>query len=154
MGSPKASPSSTRPTDGLGGGETKACPSGPCVEGALLLGVMTESGRLAYVQPSPRVDAEFVARARARGHPEARFRFSQPCVEAGCPQWTGEGCGVADKLLEEKPGATSAGLPACTIRRSCRWFAQHGADACAICPTVVADIGGTETYSTQTDPAP
>jgi|NGEPerStandDraft_6_1074524.scaffolds.fasta_scaffold51248_2 hypothetical protein len=128
-------------------GDVKACPSALCVEGALLLGVMTESGRLAYVQPPTRVDAEFVARAHARGRPEARFRFSMPCIEAGCPQWTGDGCGVADKLVEEEPGATSTRLPACTIRRTCRWFAQHGASACAVCPTVVADVGGSETYS-------
>ena len=126
----------------------KACPSGPCQEGAILLGVMTQDGTLAYVQPPTRVDADFVARAKAMGRPESRFRFSVPCIEAGCPQWTGKGCAVVDKVLEEeKPVITESGrLPRCAIRSTCRWFSQRGAAACAVCPLVVADIGGTETY--------
>ena len=143
-----------RSTDGSGSAadsparaDIKACPSAPCIEGALLVGVRTDSGRLAYVQPPTRVNAEFVARARAMGRPESRFRFSLPCIEAGCSQWTGSGCGLADMLVEHEsavPAATH--LPACAIRRTCRWFAQHAADACAVCPLVVADTGGTETY--------
>jgi hypothetical protein len=52
-------------------------------------------------------------------------------------------------LEEEGPAEalSSAELPRCAIRSSCRWFAQRGAEACAVCPLVVADIGGTETYS-------
>jgi hypothetical protein len=128
--------------------EGKACPSAPCQEGAVLLGIMTTSGTLAYVQPPTRVDADFVARAKAMGRPEARFRFSTPCIQSGCPQWTGEGCAVVDKVLEEEqPVATSEDrLPRCSIRRTCRWYSQRGADACAVCPLVVADIGGIETY--------
>jgi hypothetical protein len=130
-------------------GDQKACPSALCREGALLLGVMTPSGTLSYIQPPTRVDANFVARAQALGRPESRFRFSSPCVEAGCPQWTGEGCAVVDKVIEEEEPAEleSGRLPYCAIRRDCRWFAQRGAAACAVCPRVVADIGGTETYS-------
>jgi hypothetical protein len=36
-------------------------------------------------------------------------------------------------------------LPACGIRRTCRWFAQRGAAACGVCPLIVADTGGTQT---------
>jgi hypothetical protein len=125
----------------------KACPSGPCQEGAVLLGVMTETGRLAYVQPPTRVNAEFVAKAKALGRPESKFRFSTPCIEASCPQWNGEGCAVVDKVLEEESQETApAELPRCAIRSTCRWFSQRGAAACAVCPLVVADIGGYETY--------
>ena len=134
---------------GSASGDQKACPSSYLHEGALLLGVMTPSGTLSYVQPPTRVDADFVARARELGRPEARFRFSSPCLEAGCPQWTGEGCAVVDHVLEEEePVRLESGrLPHCAIRRDCRWFAQRGADACAVCPRVVADTGGTATYS-------
>jgi hypothetical protein len=128
-------------------GDVKSCPSAPCVEGALLVGVKTESGRLAYVQPPTKIDAEFVARARAMGRPEARFRFSMPCSEAGCPQWTGSGCGVVDHVLAEEPEVEPGPLPNCAIRRTCRWYAQRGSRACSVCPGVVADTGGTETYS-------
>jgi len=130
-------------------GDEKTCPSRSCQEGVSLLGVMTPGGRLAYIRPPLRVDADFVAKAAERGRPEARFRFSGPCVECACPQWTGAGCGVADVLVASGTASNfgDAKLPACTIRRTCRWFSQKGAAACAVCPTVVADIGGTGTYS-------
>jgi hypothetical protein len=126
----------------------KTCPSSLCEEGAVVLGVMTAQGRLAYVHPPAEVDAEFVARERTRGHPERRFRFAAPCVEGDCPQWTGCGCAIADMAAESPLASRSSSrrLPACSIRRSCRWFSQRGADACAVCPLIVADMGGTETY--------
>ena len=146
-------------------GLTKSCPSALCQEDALLLGVVTPGGSVAYVQPPTRVGAEFVRQAQAMGHPERRFRFSSPCVEAACPQWTGTGCGVIDVVIGSKPAEPPADplagiladpaarppapprtLPACAIRRTCRWFAQHGGAACAVCPGIVADTGGTTTY--------
>ena len=126
---------------------------------------MTPDGTVAYVQPPTRVGAEFVRQARVLGHPERRFRFSSACVESACPQWTGTGCGVIDVVIGSKPAepptdplaefwadpaattpVTPRALPACAIRRTCRWFAQHGGAACAVCPTIVADTGGTTTY--------
>lgn len=147
-GSSGAAAADAEPSDDSSANSTKACPSGPCRKGALLLGVMTEGGTLAYVQPPTRVDAEFVARAKALGRPESRFRFSVPCIEAGCPQWTGEGCAVVEKVLEDesKEATRAAKLPQCSIRSTCRWFSQRGAAACSVCPLVVADIGGNETY--------
>jgi len=44
-------------------GSAKTCPSSACGEGALLLGVMTSAGKLAYLNPPVPVDAEFAARA-------------------------------------------------------------------------------------------
>lgn len=138
-------------------GQAKSCPSALCQEDALLLGVVTPGGTVAYVQPPTRVGAEFVRQAQALGHPERRFRFSSPCVQAACPQWTGTGCGVIDVVIGSKPAELPTGpaarpagppqsLPACAIRRTCRWFAQHGAAACAVCPAIVADTGGTTTH--------
>jgi hypothetical protein len=139
----------------------KSCPSSLCQEDALLLGVVAPGGTLAYVQPPTHVSAEFAWQAQALGHPERRFRFSRPCVEAACPQWTGSGCGVIDVVIGSRPAEPATGpmadpaarppepppaLPACAIRRTCRWFAQHGAAACAVCPTIIADTGGTTTY--------
>jgi len=137
---------------------TKACPSAVGQEGALLLGVMTPGKRVAFVHPPTRIDAEFAARLRAEGRPEARFRFSASCAESGCPQWTGHGCWVVDRALDvdrlaETTDAVSAlqgtQLPACGIRSSCRWFFQRGPEACAVCPLIVADTGGTGTYRSE-----
>jgi hypothetical protein len=108
--------------------------------------VMTSEGRLAYLQSPPRIDVGFVERAQRLGHPERRFRFSTTCVEAGCPQWTGDSCAVVDEALASREGEASGHLPACGIRRSCRWFSQRGPAACAVCPTIVADTGGTLTW--------
>jgi hypothetical protein len=133
------------------GTAAKSCPSALCEEDALLLGVVVPDGTVAYVQPPTRISADFVAQARARGHPERWFRFSTGCREAACHQWTGTGCGVIDIVIGARPenppaGKPAAGLPACGIRRTCRWFAQHGAAACAVCPQIIADTGGTATW--------
>jgi len=137
--------------------DAKACPSGRCEEGALLLGVMTSSGRLAYMQPPTRIDAEFVAVAKARGRPERAFRFSTPCVEGTCPQWTGKSCALGRMIAEQADtvaSSPSSGLPTCAIRSSCRWYFEQGADACAVCPLIVADTGGTETYRSMAERSP
>jgi hypothetical protein len=126
-------------------GAAKTCPSTTCAEGAVLLGVMTTGGRLAYVHPPTRIDAAFVERERAIGHPERRYRFAGVCVAGGCPQWTGDGCAIAD-MAADTPHADDATLPACSVRHSCRWYFQRGSDACHTCPLLVADMGGTETY--------
>jgi hypothetical protein len=130
-------------------GSPKTCPSSACGQGVLLLGVMTSRGKLAYLQPPVPVDAEFAAREAARGRPEQRYRFAAPCLEGGCPQWTGRRCAVADMaagLVDLGLPASPASLPACGIRHSCRWYAQNGPAACAACPLIVADMGGTDTY--------
>ncbi|HEY1917021.1 MAG TPA: hypothetical protein VGH27_15735 [Streptosporangiaceae bacterium] len=150
--------------DDPAGRDATSCPSALCEQDALLLGVVGADGTVGYVQPAIRISADFVAQAQACGHPERSFRFAGPCREAGCPQWTGQGCGVIDVVIGSKPadgpaaspgtagggadrrGAATARLPACGIRRTCRWFAQHGAAACAVCPLIVADTGGTGTY--------
>lgn len=104
----------------------------------MLIGVRTPAG-LGYVTPPLPVDAEFVERvAQTGGAAEQRFRFSEPCIEHGCQQWTGEACGLIDRLLETGTAAATD-LPACGIRSRCRWFAQERERACAVCPLVVTD---------------
>jgi hypothetical protein len=130
-------------------GAPKTCPSSACGEGALLLGVMTSSGKLAYLNPPVKVDAGFAAQEAARGTPERRYRFAGPCLEGGCPQWTGRGCAIADMAagpVNLGLPASPRTLPACGIRHSCRWYFQRGPAACAVCPLIVADMGGADTY--------
>jgi len=103
---------------------------------------MGSKGRLQYMRTPMQVDAGFVRRARAHGSPEARMRFSSPCVEGSCQQWTGEGCGVVLKVLAALDGAdlpASVGLQPCVIRASCRWWEEKGAPACEACQYVVTD---------------
>lgn len=115
-----------------------ACPSSDARPGATLVGVVLPGGDLAYLTSVVQVDAEFLRIARAGRPPETRFRFSQPCVEGACRQWTGQGCGLIDKVLVSHPPA--AEVPeVCPIRPTCRWHLQHGSRACQTCPGVVTD---------------
>jgi hypothetical protein len=120
----------------------RTCPSGRCREGAVLLGIVGANGVLGYVAPAMPIDAEFVERARQGLNPEARFRFAEACVEQECAQWTDCRCGVIEQVLHSREGErivreASGLLPSCVIRSSCRWFAQTGPLACAVCPHVV-----------------
>jgi hypothetical protein len=111
------------------------CPSSHGGEGAILLGVFTGGGSLTYVTPKHRVDEEFLRRAGPR--PEERFRFSRPCIEGRCDNWSEGRCGLIARLSDaEAEKAKASTLPACSIRAHCRWFKQKGRDACSVCPLV------------------
>lgn len=125
-------------------GDGRRCPSSECRAGAVLLGVVLPNGRIAYAADRIVVDQGFVDIARQGRAPEKRFRFSGPCVEGACPQWSGHDCGLIDRLLtayeaERGPAKAADPLPACSIREECRWFDQHAGRACAVCPEVVTD---------------
>ena len=114
------------------------CPSAPAAEGAILLGVLSADGAVDYLPSEMAASSEFIAIARQGRAPEQRFRFSSPCQQCRCKQWTGSACGLptrlSDLLADQK---VSGPLPQCSIRPRCRWFYQSGADACRICPLVV-----------------
>lgn len=125
---------------------SKLCPSHRCKPGSQLLGVRQDDGTVAILpQPLP-VTEDFIK--TVSGHelpPERRFRFTNKCVESGCSQWTGKGCGVVERMVDylDKVPALAA-LPPCAIRTSCRWFSQRGGDACALCSYVITEIAEEE----------
>jgi hypothetical protein len=128
--------------------EEPFCPSGLCNEGAILLGIVGVDGIVGYITPQMTVDADFVHEARRGRTPEARFRFAQPCIKGQCGQWTGSRCGLIDRLLQSPEAKEivepfQGPLPKCTIRSSCRWFAQIGTKACALCPLIIHSRDGT-----------
>jgi hypothetical protein len=109
-------------------------------DGAVLLGVITADGRVAYAAEPMLVTRDFVASAQEGRPPEKRFRFADACAQSGCVQWTGSRCGVIDDVLAEIPAAAlQASVPACSIRLQCRWYGQSGAQACHACPAVITD---------------
>lgn len=121
------------------------CPSSPCKEGAVLLGIVLADGSVAFATDRIVVDKGFVQNATREGSnpPETRFRFSSPCAQGACRQWTGSRCGVIDSVMADVQTAgyhaDATSLPACSIRQDCRWFQQTGAEACAVCDIVVTD---------------
>lgn len=120
------------------------CPRTRGLAGRTLLGVVGPDGRVGYLTPEVRIDAEFVRIARRGGaSPEKRFRFAGPCRTSACSHWTEHGCGVItaalrhEGLLDRRDDTDE--LPPCAIRSRCRWHAQEGAAACSVCPHIVHD---------------
>lgn len=129
-----------------GAGEGRSCPSSVGAPGARLFGVVGDEGRVATVRSAPVIDAAFVEKARRHGSLERRFRFAGPCLQDGCRQWTGSGCGVIARIMAEieaEPEMAVAPPRPCPIRPSCRWFHERGAAACGPCALVVTDPTGT-----------
>lgn len=125
--------------------DRSACPSSACRPGAVLVGIVLPGGRVAYAADRVEIDEEFVRRAHEGRPPEQRFRFSSPCMNAACAQWSGHECGLIDRLLGEferqfGPVAAPDPLPVCPIREECRWFRQRAGLACAVCNYVVTDM--------------
>jgi hypothetical protein len=111
---------------------------------------------------APAIDERFVE-AAAKGRPaETRFRFAGLCHQSACHQWQHGRCSVIGQVLESSPEPqTGTGaereptLPDCAIRTSCRWYAQEGGRACAVCPGVVTDDGsGPPVWAAPKEPAP
>lgn len=142
--SPASSPAASQPASPPASPLTShACPSAPAEPGAHLLGIAGPDGRVHPLRTPMRVDRAFLDAAALHGAPEARMRFAGRCVEGACAQWTGERCGVIERVLARLAEAgdpqAAADLPPCTIRKACRWYAQHGAEACRACSLVITD---------------
>lgn len=124
------------------------CPSttaAPGVAGVHLTGVVGRDGRVANLLTPLPVDEAFLAEARRHGPPERRFRFSAPCVEGSCHNWSAEGggqCGLIARIrthvAAQDPAlaAPSGTLQPCAIRARCRWWSQDAEAACAVCTLV------------------
>lgn len=122
----------------------RMCPSTAAENATVLLGMITMSGRVAYLTPA--VPAAPLIESDDDGiQPlETRYRFAGPCVESGCGFWTGEQCGLGARLADSYAKVNAANqdpphLPRCAIRSRCRWYAEQGSRACAACPLVVTD---------------
>jgi hypothetical protein len=123
--------------------EKLLCPSYKCVSGARLIGILQGSGSVAFLGSPLPVDRRFVENA-AQGRPaELRFRFAGACAQCRCANWQNHSCGVAAKLAPVEADA-AVELPNCGIRPRCRWFAERGAAACAVCPEIVRGVSWEE----------
>jgi len=68
--------------------------------------------------------------------PTEVFRLAAPCVESKCCHFDGKDCQLVTRIVQILPAVVDS-LPACSIRKECRWFHQEGRDACVRCPQVV-----------------
>lgn len=122
------------------------CPSAqPGMEEASVLGVIlpSESGnKVAYIKEA--IPAGAVLGLAAPAAPTEVFRFSARCEERKCLHFDGVACNLASRIVSRLPAVVDR-LPACTIRRSCRWFDQEGSAACFRCPQVITAVTGEDT---------
>ncbi|WP_439581754.1 hypothetical protein [Dyadobacter bucti] len=126
--------------------ESLQCPSYIAKPGADLFGILGKDGKVEYLEEPIRIDKTFVEAAKVHEEKtgrsaEERFRFSGKCIEGVCSQWSHENshCSLVGRVIEamnKKVEAENSLMP-CSIRHSCRWYAQQGALACANCNEIV-----------------
>jgi hypothetical protein len=119
--------------------ERLTCPSSQAdVAGAVVFGIIggsPEAPEVGYLAQAVGVSDEILALA-GPVLPSEVFRIAGPCAAQACRHFDGQDCSLATKLVQLLPRAVDR-LPACTVRSSCRWWAQEGAEACRRCPQVV-----------------
>ncbi|MEL6886110.1 MAG: hypothetical protein AAFY39_05540 [Pseudomonadota bacterium] len=115
------------------------CPSAqPDFEDAQVLGVFETAGdtpRLSYTAGTLPATQDVVA-STGPVPPTLVMRFAGKCETARCVHFREGACSLVDRIVEGLDPVTD-NLPACAIRRTCRWYTQEGARACHRCPQVV-----------------
>ena len=116
------------------------CPSAqPGMPGAVVHGVVdAASGRVAYLQTPQPVTPELLAMT-APLQPTEVLRFSAACAGDSCRHYTGSCCSLVQRLVQIVPAPEAFTLPACSVRRTCRWFVEQGKAACLRCSEIVTD---------------
>jgi hypothetical protein len=69
--------------------------------------------------------------------PTEVFRFAAPCAEHGCQHYDGDGCRLGAKVAALPVAVDFKPLPPCTLRPSCRWYAEQGRAICHRCTGIV-----------------
>ncbi|MCF0054651.1 hypothetical protein [Dyadobacter sp. CY356] len=112
------------------------CPSYVAKPGADLFGMISENGKVTYLNEAIRIDKTFVEETQKGRPAEERFRFSGKCIQHGCHQWEDGKCGLIQKVIQLHQNPPSAFIQHCAIRHTCRWYAQEKELACANCSEV------------------
>jgi len=110
------------------------CPSVSARPGTWLLGRVALDGTMQWAPSARRLGAEAAALETPAGR--TGLRVAGPCLGSRCGYWHERQCQLIETLvaLGPPPGAVATG--ACAVRDECRWRAQHGDAACAVCPGV------------------
>jgi hypothetical protein len=106
-----------------------------------VLGVVSRDGdepRIAYVDEAVAPTPEMLELAAPIAVSQV-FRLSARCEESKCKHFDGSRCQLAVRIATMLPEVVDA-LPACNIRRECRWFRQEGRAACLRCPQIMTGI--------------
>lgn len=119
--------------------KTLQCPSAqPDMPGARAFGVIlgtVEAPQVAYLKPEAVVD---LSRLKKLGvaHPTEVFRLAATCEGSRCAHFDGHHCTLGRRVAEMLPPVVES-LPLCSVRPECRWYHEHGGEACLRCPQVI-----------------
>jgi len=115
-----------------------SCPSGSAEDRhARIFGIVggrADAPTVTYLAHPVRVTPGLIERLDGVSPAEV-FRVVSPCAEAGCKHFAEGECGIARRVAELP--AVAHALPPCSIRATCRWFAERHGAACLRCPQVV-----------------
>ena len=115
------------------------CPSAqPGMAEPQVLGVASgksEAPRIAYLNEFLAATPEVLAGA-GPVPPTEVFRLAAKCEATQCTHFDGQDCRLASRIVALLDPVVDA-LPACIIRKTCRWYAQEGRPACLRCPQIV-----------------
>jgi len=118
------------------------CPSARAeFAGSVVFGVIggtVEDPRVTYLQQLQPITEELIAKA-SPATPTEVFRMATTCITTACLHFDSQDCRLA-RQITEKLLAVVEELPACSIRRDCRWWQQEGKFACKRCPQVITDV--------------
>ena len=67
------------------------------------------------------------------------LRLSAKCENSRCAQFADGKCSLGHRVTEMLSDVVTA-LPSCSIRSSCRWFAEQGGPVCLKCPQIVTSV--------------
>lgn len=117
----------------------ESCPSGqPDMEDARVFGIVSGTAsepRVAYLAHDVAVDDDVVGMLGGV-KPTEVFRYSAKCEEHRCGHFDGTNCTLAARLKATLRPVVDR-LPPCTVRATCRWYAEQGSEICLRCPQVV-----------------
>lgn len=118
-----------------------SCPSAqPGMHNLRVIGVAQRGAdgvRVVYLNEIVEASEDVLA-STAPVHPTEVLRLAGDCRTDQCVHFGGGRCHLAARVATMLPAVVEA-LPVCTIRSTCRWFAQEGRDACLRCPQVVTE---------------
>ena len=117
------------------------CPSArPEERDSMIFGVITgtkDKPSVTYLKESQPLTKELIALAQPVTPTEV-FRIGGTCATEQCQHFDGANCTLAQRIVDKLP-VVEDNLPACAIRRDCRWWLQEGKSACLRCPQVITD---------------
>lgn len=121
--------------------KTTLCPSArPDWQNSKVFGIVNgtvELPQVTYLKESLPITEELLKQIEPVTPTEV-FRIAGACATSNCQHFDGTNCRLAQRAVAHLPIVVED-LPACSIRRDCRWWQQEGKAACMRCPQVITD---------------